>query len=113
MTQVQEIRLWTGKHLVPSGLGARMRKEKAERARKEAEIADEEEGSKQTISFGAGGGNTKTATPMKSALRKGPKETVKVFKHNLVVDIRIRVTYEKKEELSAQKNDWLSGGRPT
>ena len=34
---------------------------------------------------------------MKSALRKGPKETVKVFKHDLVMDIRVRVTYAKKK----------------
>ena len=80
-----------------AGLGARIRKEKAEKARKEAGIADEEEGSKQTISFGANGGNTKTTTPMKSALRKGYKEMVKVFKHGLVVDIRVRVTYAKKK----------------
>ena len=36
-------------------------------------------------------------TPMKSALRKGPKETVKVPKHDLVVDARIRVNYTKKK----------------
>ena len=71
-TQVQGKRLRTGKRLVPSGLAARLRKEKAERASKRAEMADEEEGSKRTISFGAGDSNTKTARPMKSALRKGP-----------------------------------------
>ena len=78
-TQVQGKRLRTGKRLVPSGLAARLRKEKAERASKRAEMADEEEGSKRTISFWAGDDNTKTRTPMKSALRKRPKETVKIF----------------------------------
>ena len=34
-------RLWTDKRLVPSGLRARLRKEKAEKAREEAERADE------------------------------------------------------------------------
>ena len=78
-------------------MGARLRKEKAERGKKGAEMADEEKGSKRTISFGAGGSNTKTATPIKSALRKEPKETVKVFKHDLVVDIRGRASYAKKK----------------
>ena len=80
-----------------------MRKEKAERARKEAEIADEEKGSKRTISFEAGGDNTKTTTPMKSVSRKGPKETIKVFKHDLVVDIRVRVTYAKRKTKCEKK----------
>ena len=62
---------------MPSGLGARVRKEKAEKVREEAKRADEEEGNKRAISFGAGSSNTKTATPMKSALRKGPKEKSK------------------------------------
>ena len=48
---------------------------------------------------------------MKSALRKGPKETVKVFKHDLVVGIRVRVTWAKKKN-EVQKSDWLSWGRP-
>ena len=34
---------------------------------------------------------------MKSAPRKRPKETVKVFKHDLFVDIKVRVTYAKKK----------------
>ena len=52
VSQVQEKRLRTGKRLVPSGLGARFHKEKAEKAREETERADEEEGNKITISFG-------------------------------------------------------------
>ena len=79
VSQVQEKRLQTGKRLVPSGLGARLRKEKAEKAKENAKRADEKEGNKRTISFGAGNSNTKTVTPMKSVLRKGPKETVKVL----------------------------------
>ena len=79
VSQVQKKRLRTGKRLVPSGLGARLRKEKAEKAREEAERTDKEGGKQRTISFGADNSNTKTATPMKSDLRKGPKESVKVL----------------------------------
>ena len=96
---------------MPSGSGARLRKEKAEKAREEAEKADKEEGNKRTISFGAGNSNTKTATPMKSALRKGPKESIKVFKHKLVADVRVRVNCtKKKNKVSKQVCNCLEGG---
>ena len=117
VSQVQEKRPQSGKRLMPSSLGARLRKEKAEKAREEAERADKEEGSKRTISFGGGSSNTKTVTPMKSALRKGPKETVKVFKHDLVVDVRVRVNYtNKKNKVRKQVCNclgeaWTSSGR--
>ena len=72
---------------------------------------DKEEGNKRTISFGAGSSNTKTATLMKFALRKGPKETVKIFKHDLVVNVRVRVNYtKKKNEVRKQVCNYLGGG---
>ena len=43
VSQVQEKRLQSGKRLVQSGLGARLRKEKAKKAREEAERANKEE----------------------------------------------------------------------
>ena len=101
VSQVQEKRLRTSKRLCAK---------KAEKAREEAERADKEEGNKRTISFGAGSSNIKTTTPMKSALRKGPKETVNVFKHDLVVDVRVRVNYtNKKNEVRKQVCNCLGG----
>ena len=65
--------------------------------KKEAEEADKDKGSKRTISFGTGNSNSKTVTPMKSALKKGPKETIKVFKCELVVDVKVKVNYTRKK----------------
>ena len=48
---------------------------------------------------------------MKSALRKGLRETVNVFKHDLVVDIRVRVSYAKKKyEVRKKVISCLGGG---
>ena len=40
---------------------------------------------------------------MKSVLRKGPKKTVKIFKHDLVVDVRVRLNYTKRRTKCASK----------
>ena len=90
VTQVKEKRLKSGRRLVPSGLTAKIRTERATRSRKEADDADEGEATNKTISFGTGNGNSKPVPPLKSALKKGPKEKIKVFKHELVVDVRLR-----------------------
>ena len=34
---------------------------------------------------------------VKSALKKGPKETIKIYKYELIVDVRIRVQYTRKK----------------
>ena len=73
VAQVLAKQTTSGKHLLPSGLRAETRKERAEQSRREADEADEEEVTNKTISFGTGNSNSKTATPMKSALKKGPK----------------------------------------
>ena len=91
-------------------MSARIRAKRAARARKEVEEADKDKGSKRTISFGAGNSNSKTVTPLKSALKKGPKETIKVFKCELVVDMRVRINYtSKKNEVRKQVCNYLGG----
>ena len=107
-------RALNGKRLVPSGEKQRLLREKAEKSRKEAEEAIMEEESKggtpkKQISFSKGGGPTKASTPMKSALRKGKKETIKNYKHELVVMVRAKVTYErKKNQVRKKTNEALS-----
>ena len=87
-----------------------MLSEKAVRPRKEAEDADEEEGTKKTISFRTGNSNSKTGLPIKSALKKGPKEKIKAFKHDLVVDVRVKISYtRKKNEVRKQVCNCLGG----
>ena len=86
-----------GKKLVPSGLTAKLLREKAEKVRKEAEAADEGGTTKKTISFGTSGGNSKPAPPRGSALKRGPKEKIKTFKHEMVVDVRIKISYTRQK----------------
>ena len=110
VAQVREKRLQSGRRLVPSGASARIRAERAAQAMKEAEEANKDERSKRTISFGTGNSNSKTVTPMKSALKKGPKETIKVFKCELVVDVKVKVNYtRKKSKVRKQVCNCLEG----
>ena len=88
----------------------KLRKEKAERARKEAAEADEAEGTKKTISFGTSDGNSKAAAPPKPALRKGSKEKIKTFKHEMGVDVKIKISYTRpKNEVRKQVYNCLGG----
>ena len=58
--QVQAKRLASGKYLILSGERARIRKERADQAKKEAEKAAEEDGDKsKLISFGSGNSKPK------------------------------------------------------
>ena len=110
VAQVEGKRLKPGKRLVPSRLTAKLLSEKAARSRKEAEDADEEEVTNKTISFGTGNSNSKTGLPIKSALKKGPREKIKAFKYNLVVDVRVKISYtRKKNEVRKQVCNCLGG----
>ena len=115
--QVEGKRLKSGRRLVPSGLTAKLLSEKATRSRKEAEDADEEEGTNKTISFGTGNSNSKTGLPMKSALKKGPKEKIKVLKHELVVDVQVKISYTRKKNKARKqvcnclREPWILFGR--
>ena len=55
----------------------------------------------KSISFSTGSGGTKPTDPTKSvlknALKKGPKKSVKVYKYELVVTVKTRVTYVRKK----------------
>lgn len=89
VTEIMGKRTMFGKRLVPAGLTGKMRKEKAEKGRKEAEEADKGDMTKKTISFGTSDINNKPAPPRGSALKKGSKEKIKMFKHEMVVDVRV------------------------
>ena len=112
MSQVKAKRLSAGKRLVPSGEGARIRKEKAANSRKEAkEAATEDQGRNKTISFGTGSSKSKTTKSVKSALKKDPKETIKTYKYELIVDVRVRLQYtRKKNEVRKQVYACLGEG---
>ena len=87
------------------------KKNQIKQDREKAEKSDKEEGDKRTISFSAGSSKTKTVTPMKSALRKGYKDTIKAFKHELVINVRVGVNYtKKKNEARKQVCNCLEGG---
>ena len=82
--------------------------EKAEQSRKNAEEDTQEEQAKgdspkKSIRFSTGGESAKTTDPMKSVLKKGPKVAIKTYKHELVVTIRARVTYERKKNQVRKK----------
>ena len=55
------------------------------------------EGTKKTISFGTNDGNSKAVVQPKPALRKGSKEKVKTYKHELGVDVKIKVSYTRQK----------------
>ena len=80
---------------MPDGSQKKLREERAEKSRKEAAEADGLEDAEKTISFGTSDGNSKAAAPSKPALRKGIKEKIKTFKHELVVEVKIKVNYTK------------------
>ena len=110
VAQVEEKRLKSSRRLVPLGLMAKLRAVSAARSRKEAEDADEEEVSNKTISFGKVNSNSKSVTSLKSALKKGLKEKIKVFKHELIVDVRVKISYtRKKNEVRKQVCNCLGG----
>ena len=55
--------------------------------------------------------NPKPSAPVKSVLKKGSKETINIYKHELAVDVRIRVQYtRKKNEVSKKVCVCLAGG---
>ena len=95
MTVVTSHRTEGGKRLVPAGLRKKQREERARKSRREAAEVDGGEKSDNTISFGTSDGSNKTAAPSKSALRKGEKEEIKTYKHELVVEVRLKVNYTK------------------
>ena len=95
MTVVTAHRTEGGEKLVPAGLRKQQREERARKSRKEAAEVDGCEESDKTISFGASNGNNKTAAPQKSALKNGKKEKLKTYKHELVVEVRLKVNYTK------------------
>ena len=73
---------------------------KANTPRKTAEEVAEEEGNQtdghqKTIAFAAAVKATKIKASTKSALRKGAKESVKVFKYELIVTVRTRISYKR------------------
>ena len=110
VAQVLAKRTTSGKRLLPSGLRAETRKERAEQSRKEANEADEGETTNKTISFGTGDGNSKPAPPRGSALRRGPREKIKTFKHELVVHMKIKTSYKrKKNKVRKQVYNCLGG----
>ena len=87
-----------------------MHREKAEKARKEAEAADEEETTKKTISFGKSDGNNKPAPPRGSALKRGSREKIKTFKHEMVVDVKVKISYTRQKcEVRKQVCNCLGG----
>ena len=92
VSQVKAKKLSADKHLVSLGEGGRICKTKAANSRKEAkETAIEDEGKNKTTSFGTGSSKSKPTRPVKSALEKGHKETIKPYKYELIVDVRVRV----------------------
>ena len=97
VAQVLGKRTKGGKKLVPSGLTEKIRKEKAEKGRKKAEAADEGEITKKTISFGKSEGNNKPAPPHGSALKRGSREKIKTFKHEMVVGVKVKISYTRQK----------------
>ena len=88
VSQVQAKRLVSGKRLILLVEAARICKEIEDRAREEAEKAAEEDGDKsKTISFGSENSKPRASTTIKSILRKGSRETIKTYQHELVVDV--------------------------
>ena len=64
----------------------------------EAKKATKKDGSKsKIISFGTGSSKLKTSTPVKSVLKRGSRETIKIYKHELVVDVKVRVKCTRKK----------------
>ena len=73
----------------------------AEEATKKA--ASQEDRRKRDVTSLHGGGVNTNKAPMKSALRKKTKETVKEFKNELIVTVRLSVTYERKKKQIRKK----------
>ena len=95
---VQAKRLASGKRHILSWEAARIRKERADPAKKEAEKVAEEDGDKsKTISFSPGNRKPRASTTIKSVLRKVSRETIKTHQHELVVDVRVKVQYTNAE----------------
>ena len=110
VTEVVPHRTEGGIKLVPVGSQKKQRKERSKKSRREAAEADGLEEAKKTISFGTNDGNSKAAAPSKPALRRGNKEKIRTFKHELVVEVRIRVSYTKGEnEVRKQVYSGLGG----
>ena len=110
--QVKTTRLENGRRLVPAGEKQRLLHEKAKQSRKEAEeAAQREEGMadapQKSIKFSKGSGGTKPTNPtksvLKSALKKGPKKPIKIYKYELVVTVKLRVSYERKKNQVRKK----------
>ena len=74
---------------------ARICNERADQARDTREeagkAAEEDRNKSKTISFGLGNNTSRVSTTIKSALRKGSKETIKTYQHELVVGVRVKV----------------------
>ena len=101
-----------GKKARAGGVDDEIAQRENRKARKEAAEADEVETTKKTISFGTNNGNSKgkAAAPLKPALKKGPREKIKTFKHEMVVGVKIKISYTRqKNEVRKQVYNCLGG----